>query len=158
MFGIPVRSWFFNGAECVVDLDFIQLNGKSFAGQGSTFPVCQNVSLLSKAIPSTWPYLQFEILRVCVSRRYNSFLDDHDYPNRVGISGGDACFYVQAIGHVSYSSSNELSVVESRELHLPILLGLKDFKMILRVTTAQLQLLSDYYCWKDYADRDEIKD
>ncbi|GJV56671.1 hypothetical protein Tco_1457676 [Tanacetum coccineum] len=37
-------------------------------------------------------------------------------------------------------------------------LGLKDFKMILRVTTAQLQLLSDYYCWKDYADRDEIKD
>ncbi|GJZ78828.1 hypothetical protein Tco_0643665 [Tanacetum coccineum] len=38
------------------------------------------------------------------------------------------------------------------------LLGLKDFKMILRVTTAQLQLLSDYYCWKEYADRDEIKD
>ncbi|GJY32985.1 hypothetical protein Tco_0417454 [Tanacetum coccineum] len=37
------------------------------------------------------------------------------------------------------------------------LLGLKDFKMILRVTTAQLQLLSDYYCWKVYADRDEIK-
>ncbi|GJR01083.1 metal transporter Nramp6-like protein [Tanacetum coccineum] len=37
-------------------------------------------------------------------------------------------------------------------------LGLKDFKMILKVTTAQLQLLSDYYCWKDYADRDEIKD
>ncbi|GJY91275.1 hypothetical protein Tco_0506471 [Tanacetum coccineum] len=24
---------FFNGVECVVDLDFIQLNGKSFAGQ-----------------------------------------------------------------------------------------------------------------------------
>ncbi|GJW02837.1 hypothetical protein Tco_1561693 [Tanacetum coccineum] len=38
------------------------------------------------------------------------------------------------------------------------LLGLKDFKMILRVTTAQLQLLNDYYCWKEYADRDEIKD
>ncbi|GJT82542.1 putative ribonuclease H-like domain-containing protein [Tanacetum coccineum] len=38
------------------------------------------------------------------------------------------------------------------------LLGLKDFKMILRVTTVQLQLLSDYYCWKEYADRDEIKD
>ncbi|GKD82098.1 hypothetical protein Tco_1348937, partial [Tanacetum coccineum] len=37
------------------------------------------------------------------------------------------------------------------------LLGLKDFKMILRVTTAQLQLLSDYYCWKDYADREGIK-
>ncbi|GJV07357.1 hypothetical protein Tco_1345013 [Tanacetum coccineum] len=36
------------------------------------------------------------------------------------------------------------------------LLGLKDFKMILRVTAAQLQLLSDYYYWKDYADRDEI--
>ncbi|GKD52656.1 hypothetical protein Tco_1281632 [Tanacetum coccineum] len=35
------------------------------------------------------------------------------------------------------------------------LLGLKDFKMILRVTTAQLQLLSDYYCWKEYADRDQ---
>ncbi|GKA11993.1 hypothetical protein Tco_0691539 [Tanacetum coccineum] len=26
-----------------------------------------------------------------------------------------------------------------------------------RVTAAQLQLLSDYYCWKDYADREEIK-
>ncbi|GJX18374.1 hypothetical protein Tco_0221051 [Tanacetum coccineum] len=38
------------------------------------------------------------------------------------------------------------------------LLGLKDFKIVLRVTTAQLQLLSDYYCWKDYADRDKIKD
>ncbi|GKE99231.1 hypothetical protein Tco_0022582 [Tanacetum coccineum] len=38
------------------------------------------------------------------------------------------------------------------------LLGLKDFKMILRVTAAQLQLLSDYYCWKDYADKDEIND
>ncbi|GKD08411.1 hypothetical protein Tco_1188096 [Tanacetum coccineum] len=38
------------------------------------------------------------------------------------------------------------------------LLGLKDFKMILRVTTTQLQLLSNYYCWKEYADRDEIKD
>ncbi|GJX68467.1 hypothetical protein Tco_0304194 [Tanacetum coccineum] len=42
-------------------------------------------------------------------------------------------------------------------------LGLKDFKiflelLLLRVTAAQLQLLSDYYCWKDYADRDEIKD
>ncbi|GKA14299.1 hypothetical protein Tco_0693945 [Tanacetum coccineum] len=38
------------------------------------------------------------------------------------------------------------------------LLGLKDFKMILRVTTAQLQLMSDYYCWKDYANKDEIND
>ncbi|GJY19234.1 hypothetical protein Tco_0390725 [Tanacetum coccineum] len=38
------------------------------------------------------------------------------------------------------------------------LLELKDFKMILRVTTAQLQLLSNYYCWKEYADKDEIKD
>ncbi|GKA61926.1 hypothetical protein Tco_0761445 [Tanacetum coccineum] len=51
------------------------------------------------------------------------------------------------------------------------LLGLKDFKMILIVTCGQvyisdvkhnlvllLQLLSDYYCWKDYADKDEIKD
>ncbi|GKD93047.1 hypothetical protein Tco_1372884, partial [Tanacetum coccineum] len=37
------------------------------------------------------------------------------------------------------------------------LLGLKDFKMILRVTTAQLQLLSDYNCWKVYANIDEIK-
>ncbi|GJQ90150.1 hypothetical protein Tco_0001289 [Tanacetum coccineum] len=38
------------------------------------------------------------------------------------------------------------------------LLGLKDFKIFLEVTAAQLQLLSDYYCWKEYADRDEIKD
>ncbi|GKC84058.1 hypothetical protein Tco_1139775 [Tanacetum coccineum] len=56
------------------------------------------------------------------------------------------------------------------------LLGLKDFKIFLellllstgsiKVTTAsyyfnaacaQLQLLSDYYCWKDYADREGIK-
>ncbi|GKC02798.1 hypothetical protein Tco_0994408 [Tanacetum coccineum] len=37
------------------------------------------------------------------------------------------------------------------------LLGLKDFKMILRVTIAQLQLLSDYYCWKNYADTEGIK-
>ncbi|GJT52241.1 hypothetical protein Tco_0978398 [Tanacetum coccineum] len=28
---------------------------------------------------------------------------------------------------------------------------------ILRVTAAQLQLLSDYFCWKDYADREGIK-
>ncbi|GJT77840.1 hypothetical protein Tco_1044565 [Tanacetum coccineum] len=48
---------------------------------------------------------------------------------------------------------DSLMVLKRREL-----LGLKDFKMILRVTTAQLQLLSDYYCWKEYADRDEIKD
>ncbi|GJU84450.1 retrovirus-related pol polyprotein from transposon TNT 1-94 [Tanacetum coccineum] len=39
-----------------------------------------------------------------------------------------------------------------------LVLGSKDFKMNLRVTAAQLQLLSDYYCWKDYADRDEIND
>ncbi|GJR59392.1 hypothetical protein Tco_1501554 [Tanacetum coccineum] len=44
------------------------------------------------------------------------------------------------------------------------LMGLKDFKMILRVTTTQLQLLGDYNCWvittagRVYADRDEIKD
>ncbi|GJT73955.1 hypothetical protein Tco_1033241 [Tanacetum coccineum] len=51
------------------------------------------------------------------------------------------------------------------------LLRLKDFKIFLdllllstssiKVTTASYyftKLLSDYYCWKDYADRDEIKD
>ncbi|GKG64147.1 hypothetical protein Tco_0649397, partial [Tanacetum coccineum] len=37
-------------------------------------------------------------------------------------------------------------------------LGIKRLQEILRVTAAQLQLLSYYYCWKDYADRDEIKD
>ncbi|GKE81225.1 hypothetical protein Tco_1551225 [Tanacetum coccineum] len=36
--------------------------------------------------------------------------------------------------------------------------GFKRLQDILRVTVAQLQLLSDYYCWKEYADRDEIKD
>ncbi|GJS74237.1 hypothetical protein Tco_0707078 [Tanacetum coccineum] len=36
--------------------------------------------------------------------------------------------------------------------------GIKRLQDILRVTAAQLQLLSHYYCWKDYADRDEIKD
>ncbi|GKC07042.1 hypothetical protein Tco_0998652 [Tanacetum coccineum] len=39
-----------------------------------------------------------------------------------------------------------------------LLLGFKDFQDILRVTAAQFQLLSDYYCWKDSADIDEIKD
>ncbi|GKB61352.1 putative ribonuclease H-like domain-containing protein, partial [Tanacetum coccineum] len=29
---------------------------------------------------------------------------------------------------------------------------------VVNTACAQLQLLSDYYCWKDYADRDEIKD
>ncbi|GJU62673.1 hypothetical protein Tco_1244508 [Tanacetum coccineum] len=38
------------------------------------------------------------------------------------------------------------------------IVGIKRLQDILRVTAAQLQLLSDYYCWKDYADRDEIKD
>ncbi|GKB24075.1 hypothetical protein Tco_0863476 [Tanacetum coccineum] len=37
------------------------------------------------------------------------------------------------------------------------MLGLKDFKMILRVTTAQLQLLSDYYCWKVAERKNELK-
>ncbi|GKE53717.1 hypothetical protein Tco_1488873, partial [Tanacetum coccineum] len=36
--------------------------------------------------------------------------------------------------------------------------GIKRLQDNLRVTASQLQLLSDYYCWKDYADRDEIKD
>ncbi|GJX03993.1 hypothetical protein Tco_0189909 [Tanacetum coccineum] len=34
----------------------------------------------------------------------------------------------------------------------------EDYERVLLVTAAQLQLLSDYYYWKDYADRDEIKD
>ncbi|GJV75062.1 hypothetical protein Tco_1506646 [Tanacetum coccineum] len=34
----------------------------------------------------------------------------------------------------------------------------KRLQDILKVTAAQLQLLSDYYCWKEYADRNEIKD
>ncbi|GKC00359.1 hypothetical protein Tco_0986495, partial [Tanacetum coccineum] len=38
------------------------------------------------------------------------------------------------------------------------LLGLKDFKMFLELLLLSFKLLSDYYCWKDYADRDEIKD
>ncbi|GJX04609.1 hypothetical protein Tco_0190525 [Tanacetum coccineum] len=36
--------------------------------------------------------------------------------------------------------------------------GFKRLQDILRVTAAQLQLLSDYYCWKEYADKEEIKD
>ncbi|GKD48701.1 hypothetical protein Tco_1277677, partial [Tanacetum coccineum] len=38
------------------------------------------------------------------------------------------------------------------------IVGFKRLQDILRVTAAQLQLLSDYYCWNDYADRDEIND
>ncbi|GJS12185.1 hypothetical protein Tco_0368981 [Tanacetum coccineum] len=36
--------------------------------------------------------------------------------------------------------------------------GIKRLQDILIYTAARLQLLSDYYCWKDYSDRDEIKD
>ncbi|GKE13095.1 hypothetical protein Tco_1416646 [Tanacetum coccineum] len=39
-----------------------------------------------------------------------------------------------------------------------VYVGFKRLQDILRVTAAQLQLMSDYYCWKEYADRDEIKD
>ncbi|GKF69305.1 hypothetical protein Tco_0202362 [Tanacetum coccineum] len=45
------------------------------------------------------------------------------------------------------------------------IVGIKRLYNVLGVTTAQLvllvikiQLLSDYNCWRDYADRDEIKD
>ncbi|GJU09773.1 hypothetical protein Tco_1132169 [Tanacetum coccineum] len=34
----------------------------------------------------------------------------------------------------------------------------KQHKASFNAACAQLQLLSDYYCWKDYADRDEIND
>ncbi|GKB76372.1 hypothetical protein Tco_0943267 [Tanacetum coccineum] len=44
------------------------------------------------------------------------------------------------------------------KVHFGRIVGFKRLQDILRVTAAQLQLLSDYYCWKDYADRDEIKD
>ncbi|GJZ81571.1 hypothetical protein Tco_0646565 [Tanacetum coccineum] len=37
------------------------------------------------------------------------------------------------------------------------IIGFKRLQDILRVNVAQLQLLSDYYCWKDYADREGIK-
>ncbi|GJS18198.1 ATP synthase CF1 epsilon subunit [Tanacetum coccineum] len=33
-----------------------------------------------------------------------------------------------------------------------------DANLALRLAKTRLQLLSDYYCWKEYADRDEIKD
>ncbi|GKA17246.1 hypothetical protein Tco_0697083, partial [Tanacetum coccineum] len=80
-----------------------------------------------------------------------------------------------------------LSLVRSSTVPEWVMLGLKDFKIFLELLllsrgehvfcavfavfvvlrfavrflltpTAQLQLLSDYYCWKEYADRDEIKD
>ncbi|GJT37132.1 reverse transcriptase domain-containing protein [Tanacetum coccineum] len=52
-----------------------------------------------------------------------------------------------------------LSVLWGNRLPIPDgSLPLSRLQDILRVTAAQLQLLSDYYCWKDYADRDEIKD
>ncbi|GKB13432.1 hypothetical protein Tco_0847355 [Tanacetum coccineum] len=55
-------------------------------------------------------------------------------------------------------AKESLMYVSTGFLLVSFLLGLKDFKMILRVTAAQLQLLSDYYYWKDYANRDEIQD
>ncbi|GJZ41863.1 hypothetical protein Tco_0588749 [Tanacetum coccineum] len=47
---------------------------------------------------------------------------------------------------------------KNRKSVLGRIVGCKRLQDILRVTAVQLQLLSDYYCWKDYADRDEIKD
>ncbi|GJU68993.1 hypothetical protein Tco_1255252 [Tanacetum coccineum] len=93
--------------------------------------------------------------------------------------------------HVEAEKDDDLRNLKIQKMNIKFrggLLGLKDSKMILKVTTAQLlllvqklvllvyvntarvnfqvvntacaqlQLLSDYYCWKDYADRDEIKD
>ncbi|GJT92687.1 xylulose kinase-1 [Tanacetum coccineum] len=57
--------------------------------------------------------------------------------------------------------SHEVSIVGLEENGCQLdkqSVGFKRLQDILRVTAAQLQLLSDYYCWKDYADRDEIKD
>ncbi|GJS26599.1 hypothetical protein Tco_0487219 [Tanacetum coccineum] len=48
-----------------------------------------------------------------------------------------------------------------RQMLVVKLLVEQDSKMsreLLRKIFMQLQLLSDYYCWKEYADRDEIKD
>ncbi|GKD77161.1 hypothetical protein Tco_1339782 [Tanacetum coccineum] len=45
------------------------------------------------------------------------------------------------------------SIFGVKEIHLDFTLGIVVF-----VFDSQLQQLSDYYCWKDYADRDEIKD
>ncbi|GJS72238.1 hypothetical protein Tco_0705079 [Tanacetum coccineum] len=47
---------------------------------------------------------------------------------------------------------------DSCGVHFGRIVGFKRLQDILRVTAAQLQLLSDYNCWKEYADRDEIKD
>ncbi|GJV62416.1 zinc finger, CCHC-type containing LTR copia-type gag-polypeptide [Tanacetum coccineum] len=68
--------------------------------------------------------------------------------------------YQKLMSHIdgSVAPPSAIIIADNKELSNSTLLGLKDFKMILRVTTAQLQLLSDYYCWKEYADRDEIKD
>ncbi|GKD36869.1 hypothetical protein Tco_1257076, partial [Tanacetum coccineum] len=46
----------------------------------------------------------------------------------------------------------------SSGVHFGRIVGIKRLQDILRVTAAQLQLLSNYYWWKEYADRDEIKD
>ncbi|GJU86835.1 hypothetical protein Tco_1294381 [Tanacetum coccineum] len=56
----------------------------------------------------------------------------------------------QAIAPFRFSS-----ICRSEVFSFPV--GFKRLQDILRVTAAQLQLLSDYYCWKDYADREGIK-
>ncbi|GJR30526.1 hypothetical protein Tco_1106758 [Tanacetum coccineum] len=53
--------------------------------------------------------------------------------------------------HEGYRNTIELPVGNN------VGVGFKRFQDILIVTAAQLQLLRDYYCWKDYADREEIK-
>ncbi|GJU31210.1 hypothetical protein Tco_1174799 [Tanacetum coccineum] len=51
-----------------------------------------------------------------------------------------------------------LSMTGCPDRPLSNVVRIKRLQDILRGNVAQLQLLSDYYCWKDYADRDEIKD
>nr|GEW33624.1 hypothetical protein [Tanacetum cinerariifolium] len=80
---------FFNGVECVVDLDFIQRYGKCFVGheflQVRDVKSTVNLAQLVQEFKSIGDGSNFgeNLKRVCVSRRHNSFLDDHYYLNSV---------------------------------------------------------------------------
>ncbi|GJR73632.1 hypothetical protein Tco_0085997 [Tanacetum coccineum] len=90
-----------------------------------------------------------EVIEEFRTRNYELNVEIDDYPSY--------CDYDKKI-HIDCAHNLKFSCMIGFEF-THAMLGLKDFKMILRVTAAQLVLLViSYNCWKDYADRDEIKD
>ncbi|GKC40405.1 hypothetical protein Tco_1052789, partial [Tanacetum coccineum] len=51
----------------------------------------------------------------------------------------------------------DLRVMFEPDIKTKVWKSLQGYKVTIWKGIYQLQLLSDYYCWKDYADKDEIK-